>query len=113
VRAFASSSAIIWAPLQAAHVGLVFGNAAYPSQSLPGCGEDAKAVHDMYADFGFHMVTPLPVLNATNDAMRKAMEALARMVQPGDTVVVHYSGHGVEDNGFHFVPVDEGVAASA
>jgi hypothetical protein len=100
---------------QAAHVGLVMGNVAYCSGPLPACGPDARAVHAMYVNcLGFHMVTKGPVVNATNATMRKAMEALASTVQSGDTVVVHYSGHGVvKANGFHFVPVDVDVITGA
>jgi hypothetical protein len=91
------------------------GNVANSAGALPACGPDARAVHAMYAaDLGFHMVTKGPVVNATNAAMREAMKALARTVQSGDTVVVHYSGHGVvKANGFHFVPVDVGVITGA
>jgi hypothetical protein len=64
---------------------------------LQGCVNDVQRMKDVLTRrFGFAEadVTVLTDERATRDAIIAALQALARAAEPGDIVVVHYSGHG-------------------
>ncbi len=96
-------------------IGLSIGNAAYPGTAtafsrLYQPTRDAAAMHAALSGKGFWMLTTVPLANATKRAMRRLFMALKAAVASGDTVVVHFSGHGfVAKDGFYLVPVDAGV----
>ncbi len=106
---------------QKRYIGLTIGNSAYPGAAgdtalprLPHPARDAAAMHAVLSKTGFHMLTTTPVLNSTRAAMQQLIQALTDAVHSGDTVVVHFSGHGfAAEAGFYLVPVDAGVWGAA
>ena len=65
---------------------------------------DALAMSAELKSLGF-AVTPL--LNPTRREFYAALSAITGKLQPGDTLVLHYSGHGVQIDGDNFLlPVD-------
>jgi hypothetical protein len=68
-----------------------------PQYQLSGCVNDVGVMHSLLADkflFPGGNITVLRDQEATQECIRKAMDALAGRVGPKDIVVVHYSGHG-------------------
>jgi hypothetical protein len=106
---------------QKRHIGLTIGNSAYLGGAgdaalprLPHPARDAAAMHAVLSKIGFYMLTTTPVVNSTRRAMQQLIRALTAAVQSGDTVVVHFSGHGfAAGGGFYLVPVDAGVCGAA
>jgi hypothetical protein len=106
---------------QKRYLGLTIGNSAYPGAAgdtalprLPHPARDAAAMHTVLSKTGFRMLTTTPVLNSTRRAMQQLIWALTAAVQSGDTIVVHFSGHGfAAGDGFYLVPVDAGVCGAA
>lgn len=81
--------------------GLLIGIDEYPllgeGYRLRGCVRDVELVADVLREsFGFPAsgLTLLRGGEATAEAIRGSLAALRARVAPGDTVVVHYSGHG-------------------
>jgi hypothetical protein len=86
-------------------IALVIGNNDY--QEVPKLQKavgDAKAIADKFTKLGFKVTLALDL------DRRKLNQALARLysdIEPGDTVAVHFSGHGVELQGQNYLlPVD-------
>lgn len=68
---------------------------------LAGCVNDVRIIQGIVQDrFGFQHEDVITVLNekATLANVRRAFKQLAAKSQPGDVVVVHYSGHSVTDS---------------
>jgi uncharacterized caspase-like protein len=53
-------------------------------------------------------------LSATHDQMLQSIKEVADCVRPGDTVVVSYSGHGLQLSGHNYLmPVDTDMTNAA
>jgi hypothetical protein len=89
---------------------LVIANALYDGIAAARLHEavlDSAALHRVLTERGVQSVTDGPVVNAGKAAMERALRHLLTCVRSGDTVLLHYSGHGVVTaNGFYLVPVD-------
>lgn len=73
---------------------------------LPVTVKDAEAVGDFLKRkdaLAFANVKPLVEKNATRAKFLKGLQWLADSAQPGDTVVIYFSGHGVETPDFFFM----------
>jgi len=86
-------------------IALVVGNDAYESISkLERAVNDARAVSSALQGLGFQ------VLLATNVSRRDLVRQLSSFmdkVEPGDTALLYYSGHGVEIRGANYIlPTD-------
>lgn len=68
---------------------------AYPERFKPllGCIKDAEAMAALAITEGF-VPTPLHGPGATADAVLRGLERQATILQPGDLLLVSYSGHG-------------------
>ena len=94
---------------------LTIGINAYPSQPLSGCVADARSAGAALAQLGFD-VRSLYDEAATRRGIEVAIDGLLAESQSGDTVVIHYAGHGTqlpdlnqdEGDGFDeaWVPID-------
>jgi uncharacterized caspase-like protein len=87
------------------HLALVIGINDYQNVfSLQKAVGDAKAIQESLQSLGFQVST---LFNGTRRSFNAAVSALAARIQPGDVVLVHYSGHGVQLDGENFLlPVD-------
>jgi NAD(P)-dependent dehydrogenase (short-subunit alcohol dehydrogenase family) len=86
-------------------IALVIGNNDYLEvPKLQKAVGDAKAISEKLAKLGFKVTL------AVDLDRRKLNQALARLysdIEPGDTVAVHFSGHGVELQGQNYLlPID-------
>ena len=76
-----------------------------PGSDLNGCVNDVKnlsGVLKTYYDFAAKDITTLTDLQATKKAMQAAIQKLIKSGKKGDTLLLHYSGHGSnvpDDNG--------------
>ncbi len=94
---------------------LTIGINAYPAQPLGGCVADARGAGAALARLGFD-VKALYDGAATRQGIAAAIEGLLAESRRGDTVVIHYAGHGTqlpdlnqdEGDGFDeaWVPID-------
>jgi hypothetical protein len=94
---------------------LTIGINAYPTQPLGGCVADARGAGATLAQLGFDVRT-LYDGAATRRGIEAAIEGLLAESRRGDTVVIHYAGHGTqlpdlnqdEGDGFDeaWVPID-------
>jgi hypothetical protein len=94
---------------------LTIGINAYPTQPLGGCVADARGAGAALAQLGFE-VRSLYDEAATRPGIEAAIEGMLAESRRGDTVVIHYAGHGTqlpdlnrdEGDGFDeaWVPVD-------
>ena len=93
---------LAWA--EPARVALVIGNAAYSRAALANPVNDARAMTAALEAAGFRVTT---LENASQKAMKQAVQAFAASLD-GDTVALfYYSGHGVQHNGANYlIPVD-------
>jgi hypothetical protein len=86
-------------------VALVVGNNAY--QNVPVLNtaiNDARALAETLRRLNFSVIV---AENQSSRAMSEALLALDKMVEPGDTVVFFFAGHGFEIHGENFlVPTD-------
>ncbi|MCF6199730.1 MAG: caspase family protein [Hyphomicrobiaceae bacterium] len=65
---------------------------------------DAKAVGATMAQYGY---TVIRILNPNRRQFNAGISRLVAKIKPGDTVVVHYSGHGVDISGQNYLlPAD-------
>ncbi len=97
-------------------VSLFVCNSLYDGVTLPRLhdGEgDVIALHNALAERGVHSVSNGPVMNASLQTLKLGLFNLVNAAKNGDTVLVHYSGHGVAtaDGGFYFMPINAGVHA--
>jgi TPR repeat protein len=86
-------------------LALVIGNQDYSSvPKLSRAKNDAEAIGAVLQGLGFDVTK---ALDADEAAMGDAIDSFVGKVSPGDTVVVHFSGHGVEIEGRNYLlPVD-------
>ena len=65
---------------------------------------DASAIGDKLASLGFIVTKSL---NPDRRSLNQALANLYKSIEPGDTVLVHYSGHGIEITGQNYLlPAD-------
>jgi hypothetical protein len=65
---------------------------------------DAKAIQEALQSVGFQVSA---LFNSNRRSFNAALSAFANRIQPGDVVLVHYSGHGVQLDGENFLlPAD-------
>jgi hypothetical protein len=86
----------------------VIGNNAY--QHLPPlskCINDANAMAKLLGRKGYDVTV---LLDTTSEAFRDQVCCFAESLCPGDTVVVHFSGHGLQQrDGNRLVFIDESI----
>jgi hypothetical protein len=84
---------------------LVIGNNAYRDvPKLEKAVGDAKAIGQTLANLGYDVTT---ALDLDRRGLNLALSKLYASIQPGDTVLVHYSGHGVQiENDNYLLPID-------
>ena len=99
---FLTAAHLAWA--EPARIALVIGNAAYSRAALANPVNDARAMTVALEAAGFRVTT---LENASQKAMKQAVQAFAASLD-GDTVALfYYSGHGVQHNGANYlIPVD-------
>lgn len=86
-------------------IALVIGNNDYVEvPKLQKAVGDAKAIAEKFSKLGFKVTLALDL------DRRKLNQALSRLysdIEPGDTVAIHFSGHGVELQGQNYLlPID-------
>jgi Caspase domain/Bacterial SH3 domain len=89
----------------AKRLALVIGNNDYREvPKLEKAVGDATAIGDKLATMGFEVTT---AFNLDRRNLNQALSNLYGRIEPGDTVIVQYSGHGVEIAGQNYLlPVD-------
>ncbi|WP_108838620.1 caspase family protein [Tateyamaria sp. Alg231-49] len=92
-------------------LALVIGNDSYAEvNSLQKARADATAVTDALRTKGFTVTT---VLDAERREMNKKISEFTGQLEPGDTAMVFYAGHGVEIDGENYLlPTDIAAPAS-
>ncbi|MBA4335409.1 MAG: hypothetical protein C0420_11050 [Methylobacterium sp.] len=96
---------------EAARVGLVIGNGAYPLSPVAGATADARAVAQALREGGFDVVT---AEDASGPALQDAIAAFSARLRRGAQAVVFYAGHAVQQRGRNFlVPVDARLRSPA
>jgi Tfp pilus assembly protein PilF len=91
-------------------LALVIGNDSYPGNSLANARNDAKAIGEALASVGYKTTTDLDL---NRKGMIDAVQAFNDLIQPGDTVVFYYAGHGLQVNGENYlVPIDFSVSTT-
>ncbi len=85
---------------------LVIGNNSYRHmRPLTKCINDATAMKDLLDRKGYHVTL---LTDATSEAFRDRLRIFADSLLPGDVVVVHFAGHGLQHpDGNRLVFVDE------
>lgn len=97
---------LVTAPMAAAKpIAIVIGNDAYAEIAQLTAGvADARAMKDGLARAGFSVEI---VENGSKRQISRALATVEGRIEPGDTVVFHYSGHGFEIDGQNWLlPVD-------
>ena len=69
-------------------------NYAGTGQALRGCINDVNNMNALLKEKGFDEIRLVLEKDATTDGIKAAMEWLVSGVTAGDTIVMHYSGHG-------------------
>ena len=84
---------------------LVIGNTSYPRQPLLNPGNDATDLAAALPDAGFQVTLATEL---DGKALKQAVLDFADTVQPGDTALFYFSGHGIEVEGGHnyLLPLD-------
>ncbi len=92
-------------PALAARLALVIGNDKYTEVTkLEKAGNDASAMAGVLKELGFDVSL---ALDATRREMNSAIQEFVSSVNPGDTALVFYAGHGVEIDGENYLlPID-------
>jgi Caspase domain/Bacterial SH3 domain len=95
-------SAPVWAEKRLA---LVIGNNDYAEiPKLEKAVGDAEAIGRTLSGLGYQVTT---ALNLDRRKLNQALSKLYASIEPGDTVLVHYSGHGVQiENDNYLLPTD-------
>jgi hypothetical protein len=94
-------------PAAAKNVALVIGNGAYQNTSaLPNPGRDAEAFAAFLRGAGYEVTT---VTDGTRSQMSQALAKFGQSLQPDDTAVFYYAGHGLQMAGENYLM---GVEAS-
>lgn len=89
----------------AKRMGLVIGNDRYSNvPALEKARSDANALTETLTDLGFEITK---VLDASRRDMNRAIAGFTARLEPGDTALVFYAGHGVEIDGENYLlPID-------
>ncbi|PUB18618.1 caspase family protein [Yoonia sediminilitoris] len=89
----------------AKRAGLIIGNDNYAHvPMLEKARNDARAVSDTLSGLGFDVTV---ILDADRREMNRAIATFTGQLQPGDTALVFFAGHGVEIDGENYLlPVD-------
>ncbi|WP_263720038.1 caspase family protein [Albidovulum sediminicola] len=105
VAAFAFTLVLSAGLAQAKQVALVIGNDAYQSvPALEKAGGDARAVSALLGAQGYDVIADFDV---TRRNMARDIAEFVGRIEPGDTALIYYSGHGVEIEGENYLlPVD-------
>ncbi len=84
---------------------LIIGNGNYEiAGTLPNALNDAKLLENTLNALGFEVKL---VLDADEEAMGEALDALERHVKSSDVVALYYAGHGLQKDGENYlVPID-------
>ena len=83
---------------------LIIGNDSYPGNSLRNARNDAKAMFQELQSLGYVATLRLDVNSVQ---LRSAVDQFSASVQPGDTALVYYAGHGLQVSGENYlIPVD-------
>jgi hypothetical protein len=93
-------------PAEAARkLALVIGNNDYRDvPKLDKAVGDAQAIGQALAGLGFEVTT---ALDADRRTLNLALSKLYAAIEPGDTVLIQYSGHGVQiENDNYLLPID-------
>ena len=92
-------------PVSAKQLAIVTGNNAYVEvPPLSAAVNDARAMKEALRSQGFEVEL---VENGSKRQMSRALSKVEAQVEPGDTVVFHYSGHGFEIDGQNWLlPID-------
>ncbi len=91
---------------------LVIGNSSYPRQPLLNPGNDATDLAASLPDAGFNVTLRTDL---DNKALERAVIDFSETVQPGDTALFFFSGHGLEVDGGqnYLLPLDFTAKAEA
>jgi uncharacterized caspase-like protein len=91
---------------------LFIGNDTYHPQSpLSKCANDAREMQKLFADLRYRLGYEF---NLNHTAMRKAFDRFKEDIEPGDELVISFSGHGVQINSeLYLLPTDAPLARSA
>ena len=88
-----------------ARLALVIGNQSYPSSGafslLANPHNDANDMAGLLRDLGFDRVDMIQ--DASKSEFERAVSAFARRIQPGDSVVFYFSGHGISVAGVNYL----------
>ncbi len=97
--------AVFGPALAARRVALVIGNNDYAEVSkLEKATGDARAIATTLQGLGFEVIT---ALDANRARMSRALVDFEARVQPGDTALFYFAGHGVAlDGGNYLLPTD-------
>jgi hypothetical protein len=97
--------ALLVPPASAKQLAIVVGNDSYAEVAQLVAGvNDARAVKSSLQSVGFEVEL---VENGTKRQMSRAFANVEGKVEPGDTVVFHFSGHGFEIDGQNWLlPID-------
>ncbi len=95
--AFLAGTAILRAEQHALLIAISEYSAEEYAPDLPACRQDAAAMKTwLTGEFGFPPANIAELYDsaATTPAIKKQLERLAALVEPGDSVVLYFSGHG-------------------
>lgn len=83
---------------------LVIGNDSYPGNSLKNARNDASGVAKAFASLGYSTTLKLDL---NHSDMVQSVDRFANSIQPGDSAIFYYAGHGLQVHGENYlVPVD-------
>jgi uncharacterized caspase-like protein len=86
-------------------LALLIGNTAYKNAWLRNPVNDARDLRMRLLKLGF--VAPPAIANASLAEMKDAIRNLVADINPGDTVLLYFAGHGVQISGENYlIPVD-------
>ncbi|UYQ94985.1 caspase family protein [Chitinophaga horti] len=100
---------VVDAPKPERRKALVIGNARYASQAyIPNCYNDADSIEHIFKKLNFTVVKKMDL---SMQSFLQTLDSFCVDIDQYDAVVVYYSGHGFEVNGFNCMfPVDATVA---
>src|ERR1700757_1563652 len=81
-------------------LAFVVGNNAYPLAPLRNAVNDAVAISNVLKDHGFTVQRSTDV---TLTALDHAIDQFLSGLHPGDTIVIYYSGHGMQIDGENYM----------
>lgn len=100
--------ATMWSPgsvFAQTRYALVIGNDTYEKiDPLKKAVGDAQAMSETLRSLGFDVTL---LTNASRSAFNRGLASITARIRPGDEIVLHYSGHGVQIDGENFlIPTD-------